>query len=144
MRKTSSFFSISAPAPIWRSPVLLAACCGLSAASRDQPSQMGATLTFGNTTPRNLRRGPDENNNFVEKSTKTAAGTRTIRMFPLVSDSLKRRKDSSPDTGDYIAPARTPSATGFRCLIKKHGFPHYRFHDLRHYTVSVMLSLNIP
>lgn len=28
--------------------------------------------------------------------------------------------------------------------LKRAGLPHYRFHDLRHYAVSVMLSLNMP
>ena len=28
--------------------------------------------------------------------------------------------------------------------MRRNGLPEYRFHDLRHYTVSVMLALNIP
>lgn len=124
-------------------PVLLAACCGLRRS--EICAIKWSNVDFRrNTITINHAVVLDENNNFVEKSTKTAAGTRTIRMFPLVSDSLKRCKDSNPDTGDYIAPRPNTISNRFRRLIKKQGLPHYRFHDLRHYTVSVMLSLNIP
>lgn len=124
-------------------PVLLAACCGLRRS--EICAIKWSNIDFRrNTITINHAVVLDENNNFVEKSTKTAAGTRTIRMFPLVSDSLKRYKDSNPDTGDYIAPRPNIISNQFPRLLKKHGLPHYRFHDLRHYTVSVMLSLNIP
>ena len=124
-------------------PILLAACCGLRR-SEICAIKWGNIDFARNTISINHAVVINDKNDFVEKTTKTAAGTRTIRMFPLVSDALKTYKETHPDTGDYIAPRPNIISNQFPRLLKKHDLPHYRFHDLRHYTVSVMLSLNIP
>jgi integrase len=86
----------------------------------------------------------DDDNELIEKTTKTTAGTRTIRMFPVVSETLINYKDAHPDDGGYISIRPDIISHRFEKLVKRTGIQHYRFHDLRHYTVSVMLSLNIP
>ena len=86
----------------------------------------------------------DDDNELIEKTTKTTAGTRTIRMFPVVSETLINYKEAHPDDGGYISIRPDIISHRFEKLVKRTGIQHYRFHDLRHYTVSVMLSLNIP
>ncbi|MBR6782926.1 MAG: tyrosine-type recombinase/integrase, partial [Clostridia bacterium] len=62
----------------------------------------------------------------------------------VVSDALVRYKEDHPDDGGYITVRPDIISHRFEKLVKRLGLPRYRFHDLRHYTVSVMLSLNIP
>jgi integrase len=65
-------------------------------------------------------------------------------MFPIVAESLQRYKDTHPDSGTYITIEPDNITHRFEHILNQAGCPHYRFHDLRHYTVSVMLSLNVP
>lgn len=124
-------------------PLILAACCGM------RRSEIAA-LTWKdvdfnkNTIKIKKALVMDDDNELIEKTTKTTAGTRTIRMFPVVSETLTRYKEAHPDDGGYISLRPDIISHRFEKLVKRTGIPHYRFHDLRHYTVSVMLSLNIP
>lgn len=124
-------------------PVLLAACCGM------RRSEISA-LTWSDV---NFQRGTirikealvyDDKNELVQKTTKKTSSTRTIRMFPIVEEALRRYKDTTAGDGKYITIEPDNITYRFKHLLKQAGCPHYRFHDLRHYTVSVMLSLNIP
>lgn len=96
---------------------------------------------------------------LVEKGTKTTAGTRSIRLFPPVAVALldakaaqeSRKEDNESDDSkegdngsEYITIKPDLISHRFEKLLKREGIRHYRFHDLRHYTVSVMLSLNVP
>ena len=124
-------------------PILLAACCGLrrseiAALTWDCIDLSKGTLTVKGAIVR------DENNQYVRKGTKTVAGTRTIRLFPMVLDALKDAKGNA--TADMPCVDIRPSQISdrFRALLKQAEIRPLRFHDLRHYTVSVMLSLNIP
>ena len=85
---------------------------------------------------------PDNNNNTVRKLPKTVAGTRTIIAFRPVLEHLQKLEHTS----EYVVEYTTPNSItdGFLHLIQKAKIPHYRFHDLRHYAVSVMLMLNLP
>lgn len=124
-------------------PVLLAACCGM------RRSEIGA-LTWDSidfdrgTITINHALVLDDNRTFVEKTTKTTAGTRTIRMIPLVSNTLLELKAQADSTDGYITIRPDLISNRFYNLIRKSPLQNYRFHDLRHYTVSVMLSLNVP
>jgi integrase len=62
-------------------------------------------------------------------------------MYPYI----RRILESAPRDGEYVTKLN-PALIGKRFTngLNKAGLPHYRFHDLRHYLVSVMLSLNIP
>lgn len=124
-------------------PILLAACCGMrrseiAALKWEDIDFRKNTITIKKSLVLN------DENSFVEKTTKTTAGTRVIRMFPIVSDALSRYKKTHSDTCDYITVKPTIISSHFDRLLRRTCIPHYRFHDLRHYTVSVMLSLNIP
>lgn len=87
---------------------------------------------------------------LIEKGTKTTAGTRSIRLFPPVAAALQAAKaaqegnENSEGNDGYITVKPDIISHRFEKLLKREGIQHYRFHDLRHYTVSVMLSLNIP
>ena len=124
-------------------PVLLGAVCGM------RRGEIGAlmwdSIDFDKgtiTVDQSLVLGEDHE--WVEKTTKTTAGTRTIRMIPLVSSALRKHKSESTTTDGYITIRPDLISNRFYNLIRKSDLPNYRFHDLRHYTVSVMLSLNIP
>lgn len=129
-------------------PVYLGACCGLrrseiSALTWDCIDFKKDTITVKSALVLN------EDREFVRKSTKTTAGTRTIRMFPIVKDALLSYKKDAEANGTYapdiaITVSPTIITKHFSSLQDKAGTKHYRFHDLRHYAVSVMLSLNIP
>jgi integrase len=124
-------------------PLILAACCGM------RRSEIAALtwkdVDFGKNNIK-IKKAlvMDDDNELVEKTTKTTAGTRTIRMFPVVSETLINYKEAHPDDGGYISIRPDIISHRFEKLVKRTGIQHYRFHDLRHYTVSVMLSLNIP
>ena len=124
-------------------PLFLAACCGLRrseicALKWSDVDFKKKTITI---------RGAlvyDENNELVLKKTKTTAGTRTIQMIPIVEEVLARIREKDADK-EYVT-SLTPNAVYHRYidLLDKCGVRHYRFHSLRHYTVSVMLLLNVP
>ncbi len=121
-------------------PVYLGACCGLRRSEvlglkwKDIDFAKG-TMTIHEAIVLN------EDNEAVSKSTKTIAGTRTIRMYPFVREALERM----PRDGEHVVALKGHQVyQRFQSALEACGLPHYRFHDLRHYLVSVMLSLNIP
>lgn len=129
-------------------PMYFAACCGMrrseiSALTWKSIDFQKDTITIDSALVLNDKR------EFVKKGTKTTAGTRTIRMFPVVKDALLKAKEAAEKNGTYspaepITVSPTLITKHYATLLKAAGVHHYRFHDLRHYTVSVMLSLNIP
>lgn len=124
-------------------PVLLGAVCGM------RRGEIGA-LTWDSidfekqtiTIDQSLVLGEDHE--WIEKTPKTTAGARTIRMIPLVASALQKAKDDRTTPDGYITIRPDLISNRFYNLIRKSDLPNYRFHDLRHYTVSVMLSLNVP
>lgn len=123
-------------------PFLLAACCGL------RESEI-CGLKWGNVDLEGDRIYitsacvMNKEQRLVEKGTKSESGERVIRLYPYIKDALVRARGKSD--GDRVTQLHPRVIYGrFTAALKKLGFPHYRFHDLRHYLVSVMLSLNIP
>ena len=121
-------------------PVYLAAYCGMRA------SEISA-LTWNNVNMKNktmtIKEATvlDETGVYVTKGTKTTAGTRTIPIFTPLYKLLKSVKKKEGKLTEIKPQAFSKK---FSALLEANGIKHYRFHDLRHYTVSVMLSLNIP
>lgn len=77
----------------------------------------------------------------VTKSPKSAAGVRTIRLFPAVIQALKKE----PHTSSYVVNVSHDCIRKSLYRIQDElGIERFRFHDLRHYCVSVMLSLGVP
>ena len=80
-------------------------------------------------------------NKQVLKSTKTYSGNRKIRIPPYIMGLINQQ----PKTGEYIVTYKRNSLyCRLNQLCSQCGFPHYRFHDLRHVQASVMLLLNVP
>lgn len=107
-----------------------------------------AALTWadiqGNLVNINKAMTKTKEDGWFSKPPKTYAGTRKISAPPaLISAILATRPDSAKDT-DQIFPI-TPDYITKRwvAICKKLAFS-CRFHDLRHYNASVMLSLGIP
>ena len=87
----------------------------------------------------------DKNNEIVEKSTKSVAGDRTIPMMPPVREALEAAHAEGIAPSDHVYSGSLHSLSqAFPHILHRAGVRHFRFHDLRHYVVSVMLYLNIP
>lgn len=121
-------------------PIYLAALCGLRRSEiaalkwSDIDFEKGL-LTVQRALVKN------ENKQYVIKGTKTTAGKRIIRIFAPVLEVMKRTEQK----GEYITRLNPEQMyKRYVNVLKEKELKHYRFHDLRHYTVSVMLSLNIP
>lgn len=72
------------------------------------------------------------------KSPKTYSSYRNIEYPDFVIEKIKDIKGQITDM--------TPSAItdAFQKILKKCGLPTFRFHDLRHYAVSTLHSINVP
>ena len=121
-------------------PIVLAACCGMRASEISGLKWSCVDLKNNVITIREAK-VKNQDNELVSKKTKTTAGKRTIRIFPIVKTVLEKTERD----GDYVV-SLSPVAIGkrFTRILEKCNVGHFRFHDLRHYCVSVMLSLNIP
>ena len=80
----------------------------------------------------------DEINRWVVKGTKTTGSARTIR-FP---DFVIRKLEGS-GSGPVVALTPDVITARFRRALKKAGGPEFRFHDLRHYSASIMHAIGI-
>lgn len=121
-------------------PIYLGACCGMRRS--EILGLKWSDIDFENgTISINEALVLNDENKPVSKGTKTVAGTRTIRMFPFVRAVLNK----APKDSKYVVTLKGHQIyQRFKAALQECGIKHYRFHDLRHYLVSVMLSLNIP
>ena len=120
-------------------PILLAACLGLRISEVVGLKWSCVDLKAGTLRiSETLVKLPVGN---VTKSPKSAAGVRTVRLFPAVLQALKKEPQTSSYvvnvSHDYIRKALYRIQDELR-------IERFRFHDLRHYCVSVMLSLGVP
>lgn len=82
----------------------------------------------------------DEFNTYVEKTTKTYNGTRTLHLPPLLIDALNEETEKSGNLFKS-SPKAMESLYQRQCI--RLNFP-YNFHALRHYYASVMLLNGVP
>lgn len=124
-------------------PVLLGACCGMRRSEIAALTWEDIDLDKGLIYIRKaIVRGDD--GEYHEKGTKTIAGTRTIKLFSYVVDALTEAKENGWGKDGRITPDPAAITSRWRWVLRHAKVPNYRFHDLRHYLISVMLSLNIP
>lgn len=84
----------------------------------------------------------DKDNVWRIKQPKSTAGYRTI---PLTAQVAARLSELSGAPADRILQSNPNAITHrFERLQKSLGLQNFRFHDLRHYNASVMISLGIP
>lgn len=122
-------------------PFALAACCGMRASeimglTWDKVDFETSTLFIDAATVR-VEHG------YATKGAKSRAGKRRIKIIHTVSDILQRHR--SDGDGVHVS---TITSSGFASRLRtaqaKLGIEHFKVHALRHYAVSVMLSLGIP
>lgn len=80
----------------------------------------------------------NENNEWVRKPPKTISGDRYIEFPDFVIDKI------NDIDGQIVKLNPAQVSNRFRRIIKKTGMPHFRFHDLRHYSASIQHALGIP
>lgn len=98
----------------------------------------------GNTLHINKALVQNKDGEWVEKSTKTAAGTRDLEIPDyLKAQLLSLKKENSKQT-DRIIPHTPNSITKAFGRATRRAKIVCRFHDLRHYNASIMLALGVP
>ena len=81
----------------------------------------------------------DEHKNWVIKIPKSYAGDRFIEYPDFVAALWKGKN------GKIVSvPHPTLITNRFGKILKRAGIPHFRFHDLRHYSASILHALGVP
>lgn len=80
----------------------------------------------------------DEHGKWVIKPPKSFAGDRYITYPDFVAEKLKGT------TGRIVNMTPNHITKRFSAILEKSGVPHFRFHDLRHYSASIQHALGIP
>lgn len=79
----------------------------------------------------------DETRHWVIKTTKTVSSDRYIDLPASVAHSL-------PESGRLVNISPNIITVRFSRILKRTGCPHFRFHDLRHYSASIMHAIGVP
>ncbi len=125
-------------------PIILAACCGMRRSEICSLKWSNINFKKNTMTIRSARVYNDEGK-IVEKETKTTAGKRTIPIMSPVRNALLRAHEAVEDDNTPLTSMTPNSITNaFPHRLNAAGINHFRFHDLRHYVVSLMIFLNIP
>ena len=123
-------------------PVLLASCLGLRRS--EIVGLKWENVDFNNHTikiKQAVVRG--RKNKLYEKKPKSFAGFRTLRMPDKLEQALLKERENNK-SGSVVKITANAISDNFSICLKKLGLPHFRFHDLRHYIASIMLSMNVP
>ncbi len=123
-------------------PIYLAACCGMRRSEICGLKWKDIDLKKGKIHIHDaIVLGTD---GYVKKGTKTTASKRTISAFPAVLNVLTAKAEGKHPSDNVCELTPNQITSGFTKLLARAELRHIRFHDLRHYAVSTMLSLNIP
>ena len=79
-----------------------------------------------------------EDNTWIIKTPKSYSGDRFIEYPDFVAEKLKGK------TGRIVNLTPNNITDRFRDCLKRAGLEHFRFHDLRHYSASILHALGIP
>ena len=84
----------------------------------------------------------DVDNRTVVKKPKSVSGNRTLPIPEIVCEALQRHRS---DDKELVVPLSCAAIyKRFKRILNPTGIHDFRFHDLRHYYASVMLSLSVP
>ena len=80
----------------------------------------------------------DPNGKWHIKPPKTVSSDRYVELPPFLINRLKEIE------GRIVPTTPHNLSSNFSKFLKKHNIPHFRFHDLRHYNVSILHAMGIP
>ena len=92
----------------------------------------------GNIVSVNKSMVVNDKGEWLIKPPKTYSSYREIEYPDFVIEKL------SGISGRIVPIVPNALSDAFSRLLKKNGFPHFRFHDLRHYAVSTLHAINVP
>ncbi len=116
-------------------PVLLAA---FGPMRRGEICALTSDDINGNIVSVNKAVAHDKNGKIVVKAPKNLSSYREIEYPDFVIEKLKGIKGKITN----ISPSHI--SRRFKLILKKIGIPDFRFHDLRHYNVSILHAMNVP
>lgn len=121
-------------------PIMLSACLGLR---RGEISPLDYTdIDFQRKTVTVSKSMVlNSEGEWVIKTPKSYSGNRTLKIYDFIMEKIQSRKDAGLP---LVTLTPNQISDEFTYALERLGLPHFRFHDLRHYNASVMLSLNIP
>ncbi len=118
---------------------MLIACClaAYGTLRRSEICALDASDISGNVIHVHAAMILDENNNWITKVPKTKSSDRYIDMPDFVIDLL-------PSEGKIVTINPNELTQRFINAIDRLQIPKFRFHDLRHYSASVMHAIGVP
>lgn len=78
-----------------------------------------------------------ENGELVKKAPKTYSSDRYVECPDFIIDIL-------PTSGKITHLTPNNISDKFRRIVQKNNLPHFRFHDLRHYSASTLHAIGVP
>lgn len=116
-------------------PILLAA---FGPMRRGEICALQSEDVAGNTVHIHRNMVRTEDNSWIEKTPKSYAGDRYIEFPEFVSSKFPRK------AGRLVELNPNQITDKFKYILKRAGLPHFRFHDLRHYSASIQHALGVP
>lgn len=116
-------------------PILLAA---FGPMRRGEICALDSTDISGNIVHVSKNMVRTEDNTWIIKSPKSYAGDRYIDFPDFVAEKWRGK------TGRIVNLTPNNITDRFRSCLHRAGLPHFRFHDLRHYSASIQHALGIP
>lgn len=116
-------------------PILLAA---FGPMRRGEICALDSTDISGNIVHVSKNMVRTEDNAWIIKSPKSYAGDRYIDFPDFVAEKWRGK------TGRIVNLTPNKITDRFRSCLHRAGLPHFRFHDLRHYSASIQHALGIP
>lgn len=123
-------------------PISLAACCGMSRSEICGLRWKNVDLDKGVIKIKESMTRDKDYNLVHRNKNKTTSRTRTIRLYPFILEALK----NAPRESEFVTNLNPDQVYKRfkKAMAQVNPDSPYRLHDLRHYFVSVALSLNIP
>lgn len=116
-------------------PILLAA---FGPMRRGEICALDSTDISGNIVHVSKNMVRTEDNTWIIKTPKSYAGDRYIDFPDFVAEKWRGK------TGRIVNLTPNNITDRFRSCLHRAGLPHFRFHDLRHYSASIQHALGIP